>query len=296
MLDDLLNIVHLIGNHPLGRSQKFSCYRRLLQWQIASRIWNYPFVFPFVNETRFIVERGMTGATGNIYVGLMEFSEMAFALHLLRKGDWFGDVGANVGIYTILASAVRGAHTLAVEPSPKAAKRFADNITINKVTHLVDLCQCGSSSSEGFLTFTSELDTQNHVASDHDSTLNTMKVRVDTLDNIFITRAPTLLKIDVEGFETEVLAGARRLLGDPALKAIIIELNGSGARYGYDDQKIHQMLIDRGFETFSYAVRERQLQPTDSFGSANAIYVRDREFVVERVSTASPFSVLGQTF
>jgi FkbM family methyltransferase len=296
MTKGLLNIVHLIREHPLARTQKASCYRRFLRWQIASRIWNYPSIFPFVNESRFIVERGMTGATGNIYVGLMEFSEMAFALHLLREGDWFGDVGANVGIYTIIASAVRGARTTAIEPSPKAAKRLADNISINRIGHLVDLHQCGASSSEGFLTFTSELDAMNRVAADQEDDSRLIKVKADTLDNIFAARAPTLLKIDVEGFETEVLAGARRILGDPALKAIIIELNGSGARYGYDDRKIHQMLLDRGFGFFLYSAYERRLEPAESLGSGNAIYVRDREFVMQRISTASPFSVLGQTF
>jgi hypothetical protein len=36
-------------------------------------------------------------ATGNLYVGLHEFEEMAFLLHFLRRGDLFADVGANVG-------------------------------------------------------------------------------------------------------------------------------------------------------------------------------------------------------
>jgi hypothetical protein len=55
---------------------------------------------------------GMTGATGNLYVGLHEFEEMAFLLHFLRPGDLFADVGANVGSYTILAAVAveRGTH------------------------------------------------------------------------------------------------------------------------------------------------------------------------------------------
>ncbi len=58
----------------------------------------------------------MTGATGNIYAGLHEFDDMAFFLHLLRPEDMFADVGSNIGSYTILASGVVGAKSVAFEP------------------------------------------------------------------------------------------------------------------------------------------------------------------------------------
>lgn len=54
----------------------------------------------------------MTGATGNIYVGLHEFEDMAFLLHVLRRTDLFVDVGANIGSYTILAGGAAGAKLL----------------------------------------------------------------------------------------------------------------------------------------------------------------------------------------
>ena len=45
----------------------------------------------------------MHGVTGNVYCGLHDFAEMSFMLHLLRAGDLFADIGANVGSYTVLA-------------------------------------------------------------------------------------------------------------------------------------------------------------------------------------------------
>ena len=60
----------------------------------------------------------MTGATGNIYTGLHEFEDMMFLLHLLRPGDIFVDAGANIGSYTVLASAVVGAKSISFEPVP----------------------------------------------------------------------------------------------------------------------------------------------------------------------------------
>ena len=45
-------------------------------------------------------------------------ADMACVFHFLRPGDGFLDVGANVGIYTILASGAAQARTLALEPIP----------------------------------------------------------------------------------------------------------------------------------------------------------------------------------
>ena len=56
---------------------------------------------------------------------------------------------------------------------------------------------------KGEINFTFNLDTVNHVATDMDKHL--IKVKVDTLDDILTEdKKPTLIKIDVEGFETEV--------------------------------------------------------------------------------------------
>jgi hypothetical protein len=42
-----------------------------------------------------------------------------------------------------------------------------------------------------------------------------------------------MLKIDVEGFETEVISGAPRTLENPSLRCILMELAGYGKRYGF---------------------------------------------------------------
>lgn len=86
----------------------------------------------------------MTGATGNIYTGLHEFIDMAFCLHLLRPGDLFIDVGANVGSYTILASKVVGANSFTLEPVPETFKRLKRNININDIVSLVDARCCAA--------------------------------------------------------------------------------------------------------------------------------------------------------
>jgi hypothetical protein len=52
---------------------------------------------------------------------------MSFVLHLLTDEDLFGDVRANVGVYCVLASGVRGAKSVAMEPVPITAGAGADH-------------------------------------------------------------------------------------------------------------------------------------------------------------------------
>jgi hypothetical protein len=98
----LLNTLRFIVEHPLNSGKRLASLRRFAAWQIGSRLVPGPVVVEFVGGTRLLVAPGQTGATGNLYAGLHELPEMAFVLHLLRPGDLFVDIGANIGSYTPL--------------------------------------------------------------------------------------------------------------------------------------------------------------------------------------------------
>ena len=119
-------------------------------------------------------------------------------------------------------------------------------------------------------------------------------VPVGKLDTIVGDRNPALMKIDVEGYETEVLAGADKVLKLASLKAIIIELNGSGSNYGYDEKNIHQLLLKHEFRPYLYDPGKRVLSIMNNFGTTNTIYLKDPEFVSERVTKAEPVKILEQ--
>ena len=73
----------------------------------------------------------MRGATGNLYCGLHDFSEMGFLLHCLRPGDVFVDVGANVGLYSIYAAKKKNLQVIAFEPSVFNLELLARNLFLN---------------------------------------------------------------------------------------------------------------------------------------------------------------------
>ena len=102
-----------------------------------------------MEESVLLIKKGMAGATGNIYTGLLECNDMAFVLHVLRSGDMFADVGANIGVYTILAAKNTGASVIAVEPVPATFSHLKNNVYLNDVSHLVNLCQVGVGNQSG---------------------------------------------------------------------------------------------------------------------------------------------------
>lgn len=292
---NLFLLFKFLINHPLNRKQTGKAIKRFLKWQLGSSILKSPVVYPFIEDSVLIVEKGMTGATGNIYNGLHEYQEMLFLLHFLRENDLFIDVGANVGTYTVLASSNCKARAIAFEPVHKTFERLKRNILINDLADRVELVNKAAGGSIKELIFTDSLDAMNHAIPEEsiDKSPKQITVRCTTL-NEHIKEDADLIKIDVEGFETEVIGGASKILSSKRLKAIIIELNGSGLRYGFSEESIHAKLLLFGFLPYTYNPCNRELIALESWGNHNTVYVRDINFVRERISKSRKFWVNGR--
>jgi len=283
----LYSSLKFVLGHPLNKPRKAAALLRYFQWQVGSRIMPGTIVVPFINDSSLIVEPGMTGATGNIYCGLHEYEDMALALHLLRRGDLFVDIGANIGSYSLLAAAA-GSQVIAFEPIPSTFEALVRNIRFNGLENRIDARNMGIGAETSTLEFTAKLDTVNHVVSQGELGAESISVPVDTLDNCLGDRQASVIKIDVEGFETSVLQGASGTLESDGLLALIVELNGSGSRYGFDEQALHDDLLSRGFATFVYEPAARELKSLAGQRSTggNTVYARDPEKLTARLKSA----------
>jgi FkbM family methyltransferase len=285
----------MIWRHPLSGFLGIPAITRFFKWQILSRIFKRSFVHNWINETKFFVTNGETGLTGNIYVGLHEFNDMGFLLHVLKPGDLFIDIGSNSGSYTILASGAVGAKTISIEPVPSTFLRLIANIKLNAIEALVVAKNIGISSQKGILDVTIDSDTTNHLISTGSSE-NSVPIQVESLDEVCLGQNPTLIKIDVEGWEKEVLLGARNTLTNSNLLAIILEINGNAEKLGTRDRDLLDNLLEFGFYPYSYDPISRTLSRlmgrNDSTG--NTIFIRNPEEVLIRIRIANRQKILGK--
>jgi FkbM family methyltransferase len=293
----MIRILSGIARHPLNRQRPFAALGRFVAWQLGTRLLGASVAMPFIGQTRLLVRRGMVGATGNVYYGLQEFEDMAFVVHALRPGDLFVDVGANVGSYTILAAGVSGAQCIALEPVPATFVSLLDNVRLNDLAARVECHNVAAGDTAGTLAFTADLDTLNHATAPGESSRKTLEVPVTTLDILLHAMQPTLIKIDVEGFETRVIGGAEQTLRSPSLLAVLMELNGSGARYGFDETRLHEHMLSFGFEAAAYDPTRRELvqrQLADK-REGNILYIRRRSDLETRLRTAARVQVRDST-
>ncbi|HEY0161782.1 MAG TPA: FkbM family methyltransferase [Edaphobacter sp.] len=294
----LLRTLQVIVQHPLNVSDRPGSLLRYAKWQVGSRLVPGPVIVPFVNDTVFIASPGMTGVTQNIYTGLSDFFDCAFLLHLLREGDLFVDVGANAGIYTVLAAGAAGSEVVSVEPIPQTFQRLCANIRVNSVSDKVAAHNVGLSSKEGMLRFTSSRDTMNKVVEDLSYDGPSLNVPVYSLDTLLRGRIPQLIKIDVEGWESEVIAGSASTLRDSSLMGLIVETDGKHSEFNANERSVHACLMENGFKPHIYNPVSRSLQPIPGKNpkSTNTLYIRNTPQVQDRLQSAAFFRVANRSF
>lgn len=278
---NMISIIANIFNHPLNRGRRLKAIGRFFLWQIVSRLFKYPVLLPYTDRSSYLCWNGLAGVTGNWYNGLMEMEEMSFLVHFLRPDDCFYDVGANVGAYSILASQHGRCEVHSFEPHPQTFDSLARNIAIQKYSGNVHLHNTAIGNSDGVIRLTADHDTVNHVA--EGDVKGSLLVKISSLCRMALN-PPTLMKVDVEGFELQVLQGAERLLENRKLKAVIVEVNGLSKRYGVDCESVDKYLRSFGFLPYTYNPFERKVIPVVREDQFNFIYIRDLSFCLERCS------------
>lgn len=174
---------------------------------------------------------GMLWKRHHVYVngywlGIYERDIQAALVQRLRPGQIFYDIGANAGFFSLVAANLVGStgQVFAFEPLPENAAVAAEQIAVNHLAnvHLVSSA-VGATSGEAVLSRWNNPSTARLIAGEKDA--NSLRVPLVSLDDFVAGHPPPdLLKVDVEGAEDQVLAGARSLIARHA-PAFLIELH-----------------------------------------------------------------------
>ena len=224
-----------------------------------------------------------------LFSGVFEPDERRFVTRFLGPGMVFADVGAHHGLYSVIA-ARRVASTgevVAFEPSPRERHRLARHTRLNRVDVEVVPAAVGASSG------TARLDIAD------DGAFNTVTATGDgepvemvSLDDFFAgRRPPDLVKVDAEGCDPDVLAGATGLL-DAARPVVLCELSSRRARAGArPGAAVVELLRGHRYRVLEFAGRDR-LTELDADAAA-ALAGRDGNVLATPAERAGALVALG---
>ncbi len=239
-------------------------------WKVArQRHFGHRAVAPWLYGTR--AELVLSSDIGRcVWVaGCYEPNELYFLSRMLKPGGTFIDVGANIGLYSLVAARIVGfgGRVLAFEPSSRERELLESNIVRNHLTQVVvDSRALGNEQNSHAVL---------HLADDQHGGQNTLgtvvyenvrlvrdaEVEMTTLDHVVAERgldSVDVVKIDVEGAEFAVLSGAYGILTAPR-PVIMMELqDDSLVAQGSSGREVIAVLSRFGYELYCYAITNHQ--------------------------------------
>ncbi len=150
----------------------------------------------------------------------------------LPEGGVLWDVGANVGFFSLLGARLVGSagHVVAWEPVPEVAALAREAALRSGLGVEVRAEAVGAAAGREQLLVATDASWSHLASRGHAEDTRSVEVAVTTLDAELAagTRAPDVIKLDVEGSEGDVLRGARELLSTRA-PTLVIELHDTAA-------------------------------------------------------------------
>lgn len=242
-----------VWNHPSNKKNKYLALFRVFAWQFKKRIFPRPHDINIFNGMIIRCYPDSPSASLLIYCNESpDYHEMNFMKRYLRPGDSFVDVGANIGVYSLLASSLIGSsgQIQAFEPGQKARSRLHENITLNELNNL-QVHDYAIGESEGYVNFLTDMDTTNRMLTAIDDGKPSTLVPLVRMDDVLITQF-TLGKIDIEGAELLAFRGAKRLLAEANPPVWLIEINDSLRDFGFTEHEFKNWLLEHGYELALY--------------------------------------------
>lgn len=162
------------------------------------------------------------------YKGTYEKATMNVIKRCLREGDTLIDIGANIGVLSLYGSICVGksGNVWAFEANPATARLLKDNIALNNFVNIkVFEYALGAEEGKGEIypeTYEKNRGAASMIKREGQGSLK-YDIDIKKLDDIINDAKPKLIKIDVEGWELEVLKGSKNILSGPDAPILIVE-------------------------------------------------------------------------
>jgi FkbM family methyltransferase len=234
--------------NPFRRSLEWTAatFNDLSAWKGECRVWRQRMVSPTFERWLYLrVHR----------LGLMGREDRAYLEKTIRPGMRILDVGSNLGLYSVLMGQLTGPNgmVLCFEPDPDLFAALQASCRLNAVPQ-VECHNLALGSAPAELTLHKSIvnSGDNHLGvSDHGLFRRTITTQVVRLDDFRPQLKIDLVKIDVQGWELEVLRGMRRTLVENAGVQVYFEFSSLGYRRANSSYgELIAFLREAGFRIF----------------------------------------------
>lgn len=273
--EQALGLWRYVCRHPANRNDELAATGRLLRWQAQKHLLHRSMVVEVGDGRRFKIVPDSKFSSLVYYTCLPDWDEMNFLLRVLRPEDGFIDIGANVGFYTVLASRRLPPKSLwAIEANPANVAVIKEQIELNGLAEAT-VFGCALGAQTGRLQFCSGArETGAVVAESGTGTIEVECRRLDDLLPFAILPVDTIAKIDVEGYEVEVLYGARDLLASGRIGSWLFELSADNLRaQGRTVAEFLDAFRATGYDFYRWDEEGRELSPVDPVGGFSQNYI-----------------------
>jgi FkbM family methyltransferase len=192
-----------------------------------------------------------------MYLGTFEPFESSQVKSYLKEGMTFVDVGANVGYYTLMAASLVGSNgrVISFEPSAYAFGRLEETIRKNKLKQVHPI-QAGLGDANGqaplFVSARKGNHTPTMVPNGGGRPVDVPLLRLDDYLAEHEVDHVDFMKIDVEGFEPNVIRGAGKYIERGKIHAILCEFNANWLTANKSSSHaLYDLLISHGFRSTS---------------------------------------------
>lgn len=240
-------------SHEICRKHPLRTFWRLIFWELlrlTNGHMNYKYDDDF--EITLLPNEGASRLT--YYFGVSEPELFRVYNELLRPKMIVVDAGANIGLHALFFSkrVGEGGKIYAFEPAKNIFRRMMEHIKNNQVANIEGLCLAlGARQGTAAVVDNEEDTSRTFLRCSPPNSGETPTAAVETLDAFAKIRGLEridFLKIDVEGFESEILEGALSLLTRQAIKVIQIELDERSLnRAGSEKSSVVSLLIEKGY-------------------------------------------------
>lgn len=159
--------------------------------------------------------------------GIREERGTEIMYEILKTGQVIVDIGANIGYYVLMESKIVGptGKIYAIEPVPDNVTMLRKNIELNGYDNIEVFCHAmGSSDTVSKIYLSDRCNWHSMIQRNDNGT--SLEVPVYTLDTFLSNKLqPNLVRMDVEGFETEIIKGMVKTLSNTPELMLFIELH-----------------------------------------------------------------------